>query len=221
MVVAAIFDLDGTLVRFQFDVHGTRRAIIGLLESEGVDTAGLGLSTPTQEMLDAAKTRLPPGDQGAYDVLKRKVFSILDDFEQQSVPSTAVFPGTREVLKRLKASGVRLAVLTNSGRESALQSLGRAGLSDLFEFVLTRNETETMKPRPEGLLMAVERLSLPKGSVVYVGDSPFDIRAAKGAGVKVVSVATGNYALDRLRDDGADFVIRDLSELGKVLGGGI
>jgi phosphoglycolate phosphatase-like HAD superfamily hydrolase len=217
MVVAAIFDLDGTLVTFKFDVKGTRRAIIGLFESQGIDTTGLGLNTPTQEMLDTAKARLPPGDKRAYDALRAKVFSVLDDFEEQSVPSTSVFPGTREILLGLKTSRVRLAVLTNSGRKSALQSLGRAGLLDLFEFVLTRNETEVMKPRPEGVMMAVGRLSVPKVSVYYVGDSLFDIMAAKGAGVKVVSVATGNYSADRLKDDGADFVIHGLSDLSSVL----
>ncbi len=220
MVVAAIFDLDGTLVTFKFDVQGTRRAIIRLFESQAVDTAGLGLNTPTQEMLDTAKARLQPGDQGAYAALRAKVFSILDDFEEQSVPSTSVLPRTREILVGLKATGVRIAVLTNGGRRSAIQSLGRAGLEDLFEFVLTRNETEVMKPRPEGVVMAVERLSVPRESVYYVGDSPFDIMAARGAGVKIVSVATGNYSADRLKADGADFVIHGLSELENVLEAG-
>jgi phosphoglycolate phosphatase-like HAD superfamily hydrolase len=75
-----------------------------------------------------------------------------------------------------------------------------------------------MKPRPEGLLMAVTLLSLPKESVYYVGDSTFDVMAAKAAGVKIVSVTTGNYSAERLRSQGADYVISSVSELTVVMG---
>jgi HAD superfamily hydrolase (TIGR01509 family) len=217
MVVAAIFDIDGTLVTFKFDVQGTRGAIIGELRSRGVDTTGLDLSTPTQAILDAAQQRMQSRRQEEYQRFRTKVFSILDSFEYDAAMSSAPLPGARETLLALKSKGVRLAVLTNSGKKAASESLGRAGLLDCFEFVLTRDDTMAMKPRPEGLLEAVALLSLPKNSVYYVGDSPFDIMAAKRAGLRIISVATGNYSTDRLRSEGADFVISSISELGEVL----
>ena len=217
MAVAAIFDIDGTLVSFKFDAEGVRRALIGELRSRGVDTSELGLSSPTQTILDAARGRMPPGDFG-YDGYRRWVFDILDTFELKDIGSTKPFPGVLAALTSLKAEGVRLAVLTNSGRKAATKSLTVAGLSGIFEFVLTRNDTETMKPRSEGLLQAVSMLSLPKEDVYYVGDTPFDITAAKGAGIRSVSVATGNYASDRLAAAGPDFVIATVSDLGGVLG---
>jgi len=216
MVVAAIFDIDGTLVSFKFDAQGTRTALIGELKARGVDTSGLDLSSPTQKILDAAKARMLPKD-GGYADYRSKAFDILDSFELQDIASTKPFPGIRGTLTGLKAKGVRLAVLTNSGRKAATRSLTIAGLQDLFEFVLTRNDTETMKPRPEGLLQALALLSLPKESVYYVGDTPYDVMAAKGAGVRSVSVATGSYAPDRLASEGPDFVISSISELGGVL----
>ena len=217
MAVAAIFDIDGTLVSFKFDAEGVRRALIGELRGRGVDTSGLDLSTPTQNILDAAKARMPPRD-GGYEEYRRRAFDILDKFELQNIASTRPFIGDRESLSSLKAKGVRLGVLTNSGRKAATISLTVADLVDLFEFVLTRNDTVTMKPRPEGLLQAVTILSLPKEDVYYVGDTPYDIMAAKGAGVRSVSVATGNYTADRLAAAGSDFVIASVSELGGVLG---
>jgi len=54
--------------------------------------------------------------------------------------------------------------------------------------------------------------------VYYIGDTPYDVMAARGAGVKSVSVATGNYAPDRLASERPDFVISSISELGSVLG---
>ncbi len=218
MEVAAIFDIDGTLVSFTFDAQGTRKALIAELQSWGIDTTGLGLSSPTQEILDAARARMSTGRQGEFESLRRSLFSILDTFELQGLASTEVFPGTRESLFGLKSSGVRLAVLTNSGRKAAQDTLRRANLQGCFEFVLTRDDTETMKPRPEGLLQAVLMLSIPKESVCYVGDSRFDVIAAKRAGVKSVAVATGSSTAELLRSEGADFVVSSISEVGRILG---
>jgi pyrophosphatase PpaX len=217
MAVAAIFDIDGTLVSFKFDAVGVRTALIGELRARGVDASGLDLSSPTQTILDSARERMPHGDRG-YDDYRRKVFEILDSFELKDIGSTKPFPGIKAALSGLKEEGVRLAVLTNSGRKAATKSLTAAGLLGFFEFVLTRNDTETMKPRPEGLLQAVSILSLPKENVYYVGDAPYDIMAAKGAGVRSVSVPTGSYTSDKLAAAGPDFIIESISDLGGVLG---
>jgi HAD superfamily hydrolase (TIGR01509 family) len=218
MPIGAIFDIDGTLVTFRFDVQGTRKALLDELTAQGFGTAGLGLSTPTQHIIDAARSQTPSGNAKDFEELRARIYAILDGFELESMESASVFPGTRESLDFLKAKGVRLAVLTNSGRKAAREALRRAGLLDCFEFVLSRDETETMKPRPEGLLKAASMLGLASGSVYYVGDSPYDIAAARGAGIKVVSVATGNYTAERLREEGADHVISSITELHKVFG---
>lgn len=216
MAVAAIFDIDGTLVSFKFDAQGTRKALLAELASRGVDTRGLDLTSTTQKILDTAQERM--NASGGYADFKSRAFDILDAFELKDISSTKPFPGMREALVDLRERGVRLAVLTNSGRKAATRSLTVAGLLGFFEFVLTRNDTETMKPRPEGLLQAVSKLGIPKEAVYYVGDTPYDVMAAKGAGVRIVSVATGNYTSERLAAEGADFVIASVSELGGVLG---
>lgn len=218
MPVGAIFDIDGTLVTFRFDVQGTRKALLDELTARGFETVGLGLATPTQQIIDAARSQAPSGKPEEFEQLRNRIYDILDGFELESVTSALVFPGTRESLDFLKAKGVRLAVLTNSGRKAAIEALRRASLLDCFEFVLTRDETEAMKPRPEGLKQATSMLGLPADSVYYVGDSPYDISAAKKAGIKVVSVATGNYTVERLREEGADHVISSISELHNIFG---
>lgn len=219
MAEALVFDIDGTLVTFKFDVRGTRGALIEELGRRGFVTEGLSMSTPTQQILDAARLQAAAGKVEAdVEALRRAAYSILDEFEVKSAVESTPFPGTLDTLKRLRSAGVRMAVLTNSGRRAAEEVLGRFGFGDFFEFVLTRDETEAMKPRPEGLSLAVSKLSLPHDSVYYVGDSPFDITAAKLAGLKVVSVATGNYTAERLREEGADFVLGSIAELPDLLG---
>ncbi len=218
MTVAAIFDLDGTLVTFNLDMSEWRKALLGLMEKRGFRTKGLGVTTPTQQILDAAKSQVASERPEKFDGLRREAFSVLDSMELRGASSATVFPGAVEALRRLKAEGVRLCVVTNSGRAAASRTLEKWGLNGFFEFVLTRDDTETMKPRPEGLLKAMKMLGVGPGGVYYVGDSRYDIMAAKQAGVKVVSVATGSYTPDRLRSEGADFVIEDLSELPGLLG---
>ncbi len=216
---AVVFDIDGTLVTFRFDVQGTRRALLGELSRRGFDTKGLGLTTPTQQIVDSAKIQVDSGDVAAdFEGIRSKLYSILDNFEIESASTTAVFPETRETLDYLLTKGVRLAVLTNSGRKGAEEILKRSGLLDRFEFVLTRDDIPTMKPRPEGLKKAASMLGLPVDHVYYVGDSMYDVAAAKLAGLKVVAVATGNYTQERLRAEGADYVISSISDLPRLLG---
>ena len=219
MAIAAVFDIDGTLVTFKFDVQGTRRALLEELSARGFSTDGLGLTSPTQTILESAEAQISSGRVAAdLDEVRQKLYSILDSFELESVSSATVFPEALEVIERLKAKSVRLAVVSNSGRKAAAEALGRAGLQGAFEFVLTREDAGAMKPRPDGLARAVSILGLPPSRVVYVGDSPYDIAAAKAAGLRVVSIATGNYTAERLRKEGADHVILSMSELPGLLG---
>ncbi len=218
MVSAAIFDIDGTLVSFEFDVQGTWAALLEEMRRSGFDAVGLSLNSPTQAILDAAKTQALERKELDYVGFRKKAYSILDTFELESAPTTSAFPGTREELEYLRSRGVRLAVLTNSGRVAADDVLKRAKLTDCFEFILTRDEIIAMKPRSDGILQALSRLKLPPESVCYVGDSLYDIMAAKGAGIKVFSVATGNYPIERLKREGADYVISSISELRGILG---
>ena len=118
--VAAVFDIDGTLVTFHFDVRGTRIAIIEELSKRGFDTKGLGVTTPTQTMVESARMQVESGKVRAeFGEVRAKLYSILDASEMESSRTTSVFPGTRETLDYLKFKSVRLGVLTNSGRMAA------------------------------------------------------------------------------------------------------
>lgn len=218
MVIAAIFDMDGTLTNFRFDIRQARKALIEELARRGYDASGVDVAAPTQGILDAAIAQTTPGDGERYQEFRRAAFAILDGFEMESLGTASAFPRTRETLDYLKSKDVRIAVLTNSGRRAASEALRKAGLFDCFEFVLTRDETVLMKPRPEGMAMAVSKFGFPPGSVYYVGDSLLDIAAARGAGVRMIGVATGNYPAERLKSAGADFAVTSISELPGVLG---
>ncbi len=214
MLRGLIFDVDGTLVTFTFDIKGAKTAMITELISMGLDTTGLSVSSSMLEILEAARSQAEGRGMGHdFRVVKKQLYSILDSSEMETGAAAEVIPRIRETLEYLRSKSVRLAVVTNSGRRPALERLTRSGLLDLFDFVLTRDDVETMKPSPAGVEKAVALLSLPKGDVYYVGDSLMDIQAAKRAGLKVISVATGNYTMERLKDEGSDCVLETLAEL--------
>jgi HAD superfamily hydrolase (TIGR01509 family) len=216
---AVLFDVDGTLVTFEFDVPGAKKAIVEELAKLGIDTSDFSLNSPIQTIIDGAKAKAQGGDAGAdFAPLRKRLYSILDDFEVESSSKSTMFPGTKKTLLYLKSRSVRLAVFTNSGRRAAHSLLRKGGIFECFDFIITREDVGVMKPSPAGILKALERFSLPKEEVCYVGDGIFDITAAKAAGLKVVSVATGNYTPERLRLEGADFVISSLEELPGILG---
>lgn len=214
MKKAFLFDIDGTLVDFRFDVAGTRKEMIREIERLGFDVSGLTLTTPTHDIIESVREQVSSGTVRAdFGIVRRRLYDILDGFEERTSLLVSPLPGVVETLEYLKAAGARLAVLTNSGRKSASSVLGRTGLSRFFEFVLTRDDVEEMKPSGAGIQVALSLFSLQPGEVCYVGDSVYDIAAAREAGVACVSVATGSHREERLLEAGAQLVIRSLPEL--------
>jgi pyrophosphatase PpaX len=99
--------------------------------------------------------------------------------------------GMEDVLVRLHEEGRRLGVVTAKRRATAELAFARVPISHLFETVVGGDETEKHKPDPEPLLLAAERMGIDPATAAYVGDSPFDMRAAKAAGMHAVAVTWG------------------------------
>jgi pyrophosphatase PpaX len=99
--------------------------------------------------------------------------------------------GMEDVLVRLHREGRRLGVVTAKRRATVELAFAQVPLGHLFETVVGGDETERHKPDPEPLLLAAERLRVSPGDCAYVGDSPFDLRAARAAGMYAVAVTWG------------------------------
>ena len=99
--------------------------------------------------------------------------------------------GMEDVIVRLHEDGVRLGVVTAKRRSTVELAFKRLRVQHLFETVVGGDETELHKPDPAPLLLAAERLGVDPMDCAYVGDSPFDIRAAKAAHMYSVAVTWG------------------------------
>ena len=99
--------------------------------------------------------------------------------------------GMEDVIVRLHEEGVRLGIVTAKRRATVDLAFARLRVGHLFETVVGGDETERHKPDPQPLLEAARRLGVDPVDCAYVGDSPFDIRAAKNAHMYPVAVTWG------------------------------
>ena len=118
------------------------------------------------------------------------------------------------VLTTLKEQGRRLGVVTAKRRETVALAFSYLPLEQFFDIVVGSDDTERHKPDPQPLQHALERLDADRDDAVYVGDSPFDIRAAKGAGMHSIAVTWGGiHPRERLEAEEPDAVVETAEEL--------
>jgi HAD superfamily hydrolase (TIGR01509 family) len=215
---ALLFDLDGTLVDSVYQhVLAWREA----LQSEGIDLAvwrihrRIGMSGGLfVRALDRELGRQVEPDQAKR--LQRRheegVRSRLDEIRP--------LPGARELLRRLSASRVPWAIATSGGAETAHPLVRLLDVPEGIPIV-TRDDVEFAKPNPDLFLAAAARLGVAPDDSFVVGDSIWDMLAARRAGSLGVGLLSGGYGREelvevgpyRVYDDPAD-LLRHLDELG-------
>ncbi len=212
MLKAALFDFDGTLVdTTELIYQSMRHAAIEVLGRDDlareVLMANVGQPLPRQmELLSAEHAE-----------------ALLDSYrlhnEENHDALIREFPGVEDALARLRAAGVGVAVVTSKRRFSVEMALKTfPGLGEVVDTWVTMEDTQEHKPRPEPLLKGLELLgAVPRSEAAYVGDSPFDVAAARAAGVKSVAVSWGAFTERALRAVEPDHLVPDLEAAVDVL----
>jgi pyrophosphatase PpaX len=212
VLAAALFDFDGTLVDttemiFQSMRHATS-SVLGRDDFSREELlANVGQPLPRQmEILDAEKAELLLEAYRAHH-------------EEHHDALIAEFPGVDEALNRLRTAGVRIVVVTSKRRRSVEMALEKfPGLDLVVDLFVTMEDTTEHKPHPEPLLKGLELAGgVPKDKAVYVGDSPFDVQAAKAAGLRSVAVSWGAFSEDTLREAEPDHLVPDIGAVVDVL----
>jgi pyrophosphatase PpaX len=212
VLAAALFDFDGTLVDttemiFQSMRHATS-SVLGREDFTREELlANVGQPLPRQmEILDAEKAELLLEAYRAHH-------------EEHHDALIAEFPGVDEALNRLRTAGVRIVVVTSKRRRSVEMALEKfPGLDLVVDLFVTMEDTTEHKPHPEPLLKGLELAGgVSKDKAVYVGDSPFDVQAAKAAGLRSVAVSWGAFSEDTLREAEPDHLVPDIDAVVDVL----
>jgi len=112
--------------------------------------------------------------------------------------TTALMHGAIDVLRRLTAGGVDVAVVTSGSRDRVTREMERHGVAPFFRSCVFGSDVTQKKPHPEALMQCLERLEVAASEAAYVGDSPEDVRMARAAKVFAVAVPGGYPNRDAL-----------------------
>jgi phosphoglycolate phosphatase len=105
--------------------------------------------------------------------------------------STSLMPGAREVLASLRSACIPLAIVSTKLRSRIEDFLHREGLLPSFETIVGPEDVPAYKPDPQGLQLALERLSAAPDEALYVGDTVIDAETAQRASVPFIAVLSG------------------------------
>ena len=138
-------------------------------------------------------------------------------YREHNVPAhegLEAFPGIVDVLDALRGDGRSLGLVTAKRRLTVELAFEHVPIAHYFEAIVSADETKEHKPSPEPLLYALARLEAAAETAVYVGDSPFDVAAARAAGMNAIAVTWGGmYTEARLRAEEPHHVARTREEL--------
>ena len=209
---AVLFDIDGTILvtggaggvawqRAFEELHG--------VEVNVAEHTDAGMTDPE---IAAIVFREVIGREGSPEERARAIAGYLRHLPDAIAESDGyrVMPGVEPLLDRLIDDGVLLGLVTGNIEAAAHVKLARAGLNRFFSFGGYGSDSADRTEVTEAAVRRAELVSggsLRDGSCFAVGDTPRDVEAGHGAGIKVVGVATGSYSVDELRDAGADWAI--------------
>jgi phosphoglycolate phosphatase-like HAD superfamily hydrolase len=135
--------------------------------------------------------------------------------EVESSPGYRVMPGVAELLDRLTGEGRLVGLITGNTEPAAHIKLARADLNKYFAFGGYGSDANERVDVCRKALDRAERAAggeLDRAESIAVGDTPLDVAAGHGAGIRVLGVATGEYTTDQLDEAGADWVAATLDD---------
>jgi phosphoglycolate phosphatase-like HAD superfamily hydrolase len=213
---AYVFDIDGTLLNSRDLVHWNafHRAIAEAYGStatlEGVQCHGMTDVLILRAALARAgvrdgefQARLPR----ALEVLRREV----DHNRRGLKPEVCI--GIKPLLRRLHDSGHLLGVASGNLASVGWHKIRAAGLRDFFSFGSFSDECESRTQIFRNAIAMAEAQSGSATRVCFVGDTPFDIQAARDVGAPVVAVATGIFSIDELKAGAPDVCVAHCEDL--------
>jgi pyrophosphatase PpaX len=202
-----LFDLDGTLIDSGSIILASMRhaslTVLGIEPDEEKVRAAIGGPGLFAQMTELAPDRVDELVE-VYRVHNEALHETLDAFDD-----------VLELLPVLRGQGRRLGIVTAKRRATVQLAFERfPTLEQLVDVLVTADDTERHKPDPEPLLEALDRLGARPEDAAYVGDSPFDIAAARAAGMRAVAVGWGGIHPDeRLLAQKPDAFVRTPAEL--------
>ncbi len=213
MLRGVIFDIDGTLIASN-DAHA--RSWVETLSEAGYEVS-LDIIRP---MIGMGGDKLMPAAVGIESDSaegKRLGARRWEIFERRYLARLEPTPGARALVERLISDGLQVVVASSADGDELGALLKAAGVADLIEETTSSSDAEDSKPDPDIVVAAVRKSGFEPDELIMVGDTPYDIQAATGAGVALVAVLTGGWSIEELA--GAVAVYDDPAEILRYFDG--
>lgn len=206
-VHAILLDVDGTLVDSN-DAHA--RAWVEAFEDAGFTADAAEIRTligKGGDKIIPQLTGLDPESPRAKALSEARGLLFLSKY----LPTVRAFPQAAELVRSLADQGMRLVIATSAKADELEKILDMGGLSDLLPLRTTSSDVKDSKPDPDIVLAALEKVGVKAEAAVLIGDTPYDLAAAKRAGVKFIGLLCGGWGKTDLA--GAIAVFADPADL--------
>ncbi len=210
---AIIFDFDGT-------VADTGRGVKNAIKHS---LAAYNIPVGDESKLDYfIGPPLYEGYEHVYGLSPEFASQLVDEYRvyysKKGIYECDLYPGMMELLKRLKESGVKLAVASSKPKHFLDSMVSFIGADKYFDFVIGPELTNHNADKTTLVLSACKALGVePSKDVAMIGDRFYDIDGANGAGVTSVGITFGYGSFEELADHKADIIVNSVEELKKAV----
>lgn len=210
-VQALLFDLDGTLIDSSQDIADSLNYVL----------KGMGLPARSKAEVerfvgDGVRTLLVRSIGSDDEALIGKAAETFKNhYLVHCIDETVLYPGVETVLDLFKAK--KKAVISNKPCDMVVKTLEHFGIARHFNVVMGAESAKARKPDPEPVLKALEKLGVPPGEAIMIGDGTTDIRAGKAAGAFTCAATYGYRARAELQAFGPDYFIDRMEDLKAVV----
>lgn len=212
-IKAIVFDFDGTLAELHLDFAVMKQKLAVLVREYLDDSPATSL--PALEWVESLTISLRNVHAAAGDIFQEKAEAIILNMELEAARKGRLFEFTRPLLDALRRDNIQTAIITRNCEPAV-----RMVFPDVESYCrcfLSREHVTQVKPHPEHLLSALQRMSIEPESALMVGDHPIDIDTGKRAGVRTAGVYSGNASQTDLLESGAQWVARNCRDLVRAL----
>ncbi len=209
-----VFDLDGTLIDSSKDLAISMNAT---REHFGMTALDPALIYSYVGNGAAVLLRRALGSEASEEMVEEGLRFFLKFYRAHALEHTRLYPGVREVVEELSASGHKLAVLTNKPVRISFDIVGALGLQKHFLRVYGGDSFVSKKPDAIGIKTLMHEAHAGATESIMVGDSGVDVQTARNAGIRSCGVAWG-FQPEAFEIDAPDILISQPSELLGVIG---
>lgn len=211
----AIFDLDGTLLNTIDDLgHAANYA----LEKNGYPTHSIAsypffVGNGVRRLIE----RVLPEDARTVNIVDRLLVHFKEYYNEHNTDFTVPYQGIPELLNKLSAHGVSIAVASNKYQQATEKLINHYFPNFSFLAVEGQKENVPVKPDPSIVFEILSKAKMPKADTIYIGDSGVDMETARRACVDSVGVTWGFRPEKELIESHADNIVNSPSEIASLV----